>query len=420
MTGFSRREFMKAGAVSVAAMSMGRGVYAAGTEKLRVGLIGCGGRGSGAAADCLEADPAVEIVAVGDLFKDRLDGTLNGLKGKYGDRIKANAGTSFVGFDAYKKVIDSGIDMIIEACPPHFRAQHLKAAVEAGKHVFMEKPGGVDPQQIKSLMASAELAAEKNLAIVVGTQRRHQASYLDIVKRVKDGAIGEIRAAQCYWNGGDMLGYWKWWDQDKMSEMEWQCRSWPWFVWTSGDHIVEQHVHNLDIVNWVLGSHPISAMGMGGRAVRKLGNIWDHFAVEYQYPNGIRVLGMARQINGCADRISEHFVGTTGTSYTDIGGVGRIEGQKPYQFKGDNPNPYVQEHKDLIQSIRDGKPLNEAKSLAESTMTAILGRMSAYTGREIKWDWAMNASKLDLSPAKYEWGPMPVEPVAVPGETKLV
>jgi predicted dehydrogenase len=411
---------MKAGAVSVAAMSMGQSVFAAGAEKLKVGLIGCGGRGSGAAADCLEADPAVEIVAVGDLFKDRLDGTLNGLKSKYGDRIKANAGTSFVGFDAYKQVIGSGIDMIIEACPPHFRAQHLKAAIEAGKHVFMEKPGGVDPQQIKSVMASAELAAQKKLAIVVGTQRRHQASYRDIVKRVQDGAIGEIRAAQCFWNGGDMLGYWKWWDQDKMSEMEWQCRSWPWFVWTSGDHIVEQHVHNLDVVNWILGSHPVSAMGMGGRAVRKLGNIWDHFAVEYQYPNGVRVLGMARQINGCTDRISEYIVGTTGTSYTDIGGVGRIDAQKPYQFKGDNPNPYVEEHKHLIQSIRDGKPLNEAKGLAESTMTAILGRMSAYTGREIKWDWAMNASKLDLSPAKYQWGPMPVDPVAVPGETKLV
>jgi hypothetical protein len=174
------------------------------------------------------------------------------------------------------------------------------------------------------------------------------------------------------------------------------------------------------VVNWVLGSHPISAMGMGGRAVRKLGNIWDHFAVEYQYPNDIRVLSMCRQINGCSDRVSEHFVGTTGTTYTDGGGVGRIEGQKPYEYKGENPNPYVQEHKDLIQSIRDGKPLNEAKQLAESTMTAILGRMSAYTGREIKWDWAMNASKLDLSPAKYEWGPMPVEPVAVPGATKLI
>jgi predicted dehydrogenase len=420
MTDVTRRDFMKAGVVTAAAMSMGRGVYAAGSEKLKVGLIGCGGRGSGAAGDCLDADPAVEIVAMGDLFKDRLDGTLNGLKTKYADRIKVNAGTSFIGFDAYKQVIGSGIDMIIEACPPHFRASHLKAAIEAGKHVFMEKPGGVDPMQIKSVIATAEVAAQKKLAIVVGTQRRHQASYLDIVKRVQDGAIGEIRAAQCYWNGGDMLGYWKWWDQEKMSEMEWQCRSWPWFVWTSGDHIVEQHVHNLDIINWVMGSHPISAMGMGGRAVRKLGNIWDHFAVEYQYPNGVRVLGMARQITGCADRISEHFVGTTGTSYTDIGGVGRIEGSKPYEYKGENPNPYVQEHKDLIKSIRDGKPLNEAKGLAESTMTAILGRMSAYTGREIKWDWAMNASKLDLSPAKYEWGPMPVDPVAVPGTTKLV
>jgi predicted dehydrogenase len=199
--------------------------------------------------------------------------------------------------------------------------------------------------------------------------------------------------------------------------MEWQCRSWPWFTWTSGDHIVEQHVHNLDVLNWALQGHPVQCIGMGGRAVRDLGNIYDHFTVEYEYPDGVRVSSTCRQINGCTDRIAERVVGTKGVADVD---QGVITGERPYKYEWPDPDHYVQEMADLIKSIRDGNPINEGKNVAESTMNAIMGRMSAYTGRALKWDWAMNASKLDLSPSKYEWGDLPVRPVAIPGKTPLI
>lgn len=409
-------------AVSLTAMGVGaHGVFAAGPERFRVGLIGCGGRGTGAAIDCLSADDAVEIVAMGDLFEDRLNGAAATIKDKFPDRFKVRPETMFTGFDCNKKVCAvADVNLVISATPPGFRPLDLKAAIEAGKHVFMEKPAATDPAGIRSVIASAELAEQKGLAIVAGTQRRHQQHYVEILKRVQDGAIGEIKAAQAFWNGGDMIGYWTWYEKGSMTGMEWQCRSWPWFVWTSGDHMVEQHVHNLDIVNWAMGTHPVSAMGMGGRQVRTQGNIWDHFAIEYEYPGGVRVLSMCRQINGCTDNVSEHLVGTKGTCLTD-GGSGRIYGLNAYSYEGPNPNPYVEEHKDLIASVRAGKPLNEGKRVAESTMTAILGRMSAYTGRAMKWDWAMQASKLNLAPERYDLSyDMPMASLAMPGQTPPV
>ena len=419
-SGISRRDFVRASAVTLATTVAPAGLHAAGTERLRVGLIGCGGRGIGAAADCLNADPAVELIAMGDLFEDRLKGAWGQLKKDFTDRVRVTPETQFTGFDAYKKVIATpGVDLILHAAPPGFRPIHLRAAIEAGKHVFMEKPAGTDPAAIRSVIESAALADQKGLSIVAGTQRRHQWHYVDLMKRIHDGAIGEIRAAYAYWNGGDMIGYWKWWEKASMSDMEWQCRSWPWFVWTSGDHIVEQHVHNLDVVNWALGALPVSCMGMGGRAVRTQGNIWDHFGVEFEYPGGVRVLSMCRQINGCTDRVSESIVGTEGRVYTDSS-VGRIEGPNAYQYNGPNPNPYVQEHKDLIEGLRKGTPLNEGKRVAESTLCAIMGRMSAYTGRALRWDWVLKASKLDLVPKTFEFGPLPARPVAVPGQTPLV
>lgn len=419
-SGISRRDFVRASAVTLATTVAPAGLYAAGAERLRVGLIGCGGRGIGAAADCLNADPAVELIAMGDLFEDRLKGAWGQLKKDFTDRVRVTPETQFTGFDAYKKVIATpGVDLILHAAPPGFRPIHLRAAIEAGKHVFMEKPAGTDPAAIRSVIESAALADQKGLSIVAGTQRRHQWHYVDLMKRIHDGAIGEIRAAYAYWNGGDMIGYWKWWEKASMSDMEWQCRSWPWFVWTSGDHIVEQHVHNLDVVNWALGALPVSCMGMGGRAVRTQGNIWDHFGVEFEYPGGVRVLSMCRQINGCTDRVSESIVGTEGRVYTDSS-VGRIEGPNAYQYNGPNPNPYVQEHKDLIEGLRKGTPLNEGKRVAESTLCAIMGRMSAYTGRALRWDWVLKASKLDLVPKTFEFGPLPARPVAVPGQTPLV
>jgi len=423
----SRRDFIKASAVSLAALTSGGAsrIFAAGSDKLRVGLIGCGGRGTGAARDCVKSSDNVEIVALGDLFRDRVDKSLNNLKEKLpAEAVKVTEDTCFVGFDAYEKVIASGVDMVILGTPPHFRPAHLKAAIEGGKHVFMEKPVAVDPVGIRSVIASSELAAKKKLAIVAGTQRRHQNHYLEIIKRIRNGAVGEIVSGQCYWNQ-DAL----WVNAAKenlrkkkelgWSDMEYQCRNWLFFTWLSGDHIVEQHVHNLDVINWAVGAHPVKCLGMGGRQARtqpQYGNIYDHFAVEYEYPNGARVLSMCRQTEGCSSRVSERVVGTKGSAYTD-GSNASIEGPNAYKYEGKSPSPYVQEHADLIASIRQGKPLNEGRRVAESTLTAIMGRMSAYTGREIKWDWVMNKSKLDLTPSVYNMG---VNPVAIPGRTQLI
>jgi len=424
----SRRDFIKTSAVVGASAALGgtERLFAQGSDKLRVGLIGCGWRGTGAAQDCVNSAPNMEIVAMGDLFQDQVDWSLAQLSRKADDKVSVTEDTSFVGFDAYKKVIACDIDMVILGTPPHFRPEHFKAAVEAGKHVFMEKPVAVDPVGIRSIISSSELAKQKGLSIVAGTQRRHQEHYLEIIKRIHNGDIGEIVSGQCYWNMGEL---WVERAEENMqkrlalgwSDMEWQCRNWLFFTWLSGDHIVEQHVHNLDIINWAIGAHPVQAMGMGGREVRtdpKYGNIFDHFAVEYEYPNGVRVLSMCRQTAGCHEQVSERVVGTRGQTYTD-GSNGFVEGQNAYKYEGESPDPYVQEHADLIASIRGGKPLNEGRRIAESTMTAIMGRISAYTGRALKWDWAMNASKLDLSLPKYEFGDLPVRPAAVPGKTKL-
>jgi predicted dehydrogenase len=292
---------------------------------------------------------------------------------------------------------------------------HLKAAVEAGKHVFMEKPGAVDPAGVRSLIASADLAAAKKLGIVAGTQRRHQNGYVETMKRIHDGAIGDIVAAQCYWNQGYL---WMTPRQSGWSDVEWQIRNWNYFTWLSGDHIVEQHVHNLDVINWALQAHPVKALGMGGRQARthpNYGHVYDHFAVEYEYPNGVRVMSMCRQIDGTAWRVSERVVGTKGIADPS----GSIRGTTAWRYDGSGNNPYVQEHTDLINSIRAGKPLNEGRQLAESTLTAIMGRMSAYTGQEVTWEQALN-SKLDLVPAELALGPKPVDPVAMPGQTRLI
>jgi predicted dehydrogenase len=311
-SGFSRRNFIKASAaVGMAAILPGKErLFAAGSDKMRVGVIGCGGRGTGAAIDCLNSADGIEIVAIGDLFKDSIDSSLEKLREKHYDKVKVTKDTCFVGFSAYKKVIACDVNLIIMAPPPHFRPMHFKAAIEAGKHVFMEKPVGVDPAGIRSVIEASELAQEKGLAVVAGTQRRHQAHYVEIMKRIHNGDIGRIVAGQCYWN---MEGLWVKPRQADWSDMEWQCRNWLYFTWLSGDHIVEQHVHNLDVINWAIGSHPVKAMGMGGRQVRtgsEYGNIFDHFAVEYEYDNDVRVLSMCRQTDGCSINVSERVVGT--------------------------------------------------------------------------------------------------------------
>lgn len=389
-------------------------------DRIRVGVIGCGGRGTGAALDAINADPSVEIVALGDLFPDRVESSRKSIMEKAADRCKVTDDKCFSGFDNYQRVLGAGIDLVILATPPGFRPQHYKAAVEAKKHVFMEKPVAVDPCGVRAVIAASELASQNGLGVVAGTQRRHQPHYIEAMKRVHAGEIGEIVSAQCYWNQD---GLWVKKQEPQWSDMEWQCRNWLYFTWLSGDHICEQHIHNLDVVNWAIGATPEKAVGMGGRQWRtapEYGNIWDHFSVEFEYPGGVRVISMCRQIDKTSPRVAERIVGTKGVLRTDSSNA-EITGKNWWKFEdgGNAVNPYVQEHVDLIASIRAGKPLNEGKRVAESTLTAIMGRMSAYTGRELQWAWAMNTSKLDLAPSKMEFGSLPVGEVAMPGVTPL-
>lgn len=428
--GMNRRDFIKTASMATlaAAMSSTGGLFASGTGRIRVGVIGCGGRGTGAAFDALSASADVVITSLGDIFPDMVESSFKRLKEKApADRILVTPETCFTGFDAYKKVLETEVDLVILAAPPFFRPAHLEAAVAAGKHIFMEKPVAVDPAGVRSVLASAELAGKKGLGIVAGTQRRHQLHYVEVMKRIRAGDIGEIVAGQCYWNMGALWverAAQNWADRiiKKWSDMEWQVRNWLFTVWCSGDHIVEQHVHNLDVINWAMGTHPVKCVGMGGRAARTdpmFGNVYDHFAVEYEYPNGARIMSMCRQTAGAAENVSERVVGTKGFAYTDSAD-GYIKGAKPYSTDKPSPNPYIQEHIDLINSIKAGKPLNEGRQVAESTLTAIMGRMSAYTGRALSWDWVMKASKLDLAPPHLEFKELPPLEVAVPGKTPLV
>ena len=414
MNHLDRRTFLKTSAGAATLLASRGLVHARGSDTIRVGLIGCGGRGTGAAANCIASSPGVVIRAMGDLFADRLEGSKAELM-KLGDAFAVTDETRFVGFDAYQKVIASDVDMVILATPPHFRPLHLRAAVEAKKHVFMEKPVATDPVGIRSVIASSELARERGLAIVAGTQRRHQAPYLETMRRIHDGAIGEVVGGQCWWNQG---GLWVKRREQGWSDMEWQLRNWLYFTWASGDHIVEQHIHNIDVMNWALGSHPVKATGMGGREVRtgpEYGNIYDHFSIEYEYPGGVLIQSSCRQIANCASRVAERVVGTKGVA--DPGHW--IRGENEFKASKEYRNPYEQEHTDLIASIRSGEPLNEGRRVAESTLTAILGRMSTYTGQTVTWEQAMQ-SELDLSPPAYEFGPLAVRAVAVPGITKLI
>lgn len=419
----TRRDVLRttaAASAAVALTSLGTNfAHAAASDRIRVGLIGCGGRGTGAAGDvCLSSDN-VELVAMGDVFRDHLDGSRRKLTDKLGEKYKVTDDKCFVGFDAYKQVIASDVDLVILATPPGFRPQHIEAAVEAGKHVFAEKPVATDPAGVRRVLAAAEKIKSKKLGFVAGTQRRHDAGYIEVVKRIHDGAIGELVAAQCYWNQGFL------WNKPRKpdwSDMEWELRNWLYFTWLSGDHIVEQHVHNIDVLNWCFKDHPAKAYGMGGRQVRTdpaYGNIYDHFAIEYEYPNGARAVSMSRQIDGTDSRVAERVVGTKG----DADPAGTIRGENKFRYRRERGRmgPYQQEQKDLIDSIRTGEPLNEAKQVAESTLTAIMGRMSAYTGKEVTWEQALN-SKLNLFPEASLKMDMTiaVPPVPVPGKDQLV
>ena len=422
----SRRDVLRAGAaVSAGALvASGSRVYAAGSDKMRVAMIGSGSRGTKDAIDCLKSAEGVELVAMAEIFQDRIDSSLSQMRKACPGQVKVTPETTFLGFDAYKKVLAmKEVDIVMLLTPPGFRPQMIKASLEAGKHIFAEKPGAVDPAGVRSLMASADLADKKGLSVVVGTQQRWQPQYLELIKRIHDGRLGDIVGGQAYWNWGSS----KWHFEPRKpgwSDMEWQLRCWPYFVWLSGDHIVEQHFHNMDVINWAIGSPPVQCLGVGGRQARtgpEFGNIYDHFTVEYEYPNGIRVMSMATQIEGSTPRVGERVVCTKGATFTTRaeGYIDDIKGKRIYKYEDPIHSGEVAQYAGLIKGIRQGQPINECKRLAETSLTVIMGRMSAYTGRALSWKWAMK-SRLDLSPAKYELGDLPVRPVAVPGKVPLI
>ncbi|MDP2890540.1 MAG: Gfo/Idh/MocA family oxidoreductase [Bacteroidota bacterium] len=441
---FSRRKFLASAAAIGAVGAIGANVLSScsGTKKpavalnlpplldvapdgapLKVGVIGCGGRGSGAMIDFLNAGPNLSVHALGDTFQDNIDSCRAKLKKE--KNLEVADENVFVGFDSYEKVIASGVDVVILAEPPHFRPMHFEAAVQARKHIFMEKPVAVDPVGIRSVMASAKKAESLGLKIVTGTQRRHQRDYIDVYTQIMNGAIGEITSANCYWNQNQL-----WYRNPKAewSEMEYMIRDWVNWLWLSGDHIVEQHVHNIDVIGWFTGMHPTKAVGFGSRQRRVTGDQYDNFSVDFVYENGMHMHSMCRQINGTTNNVSEFIMGTEGKTNCkdtiwDLKGTQKFSYAYPLDEKGEamksvKISPYVQEHIDLVTCIRQNIAVNEAEQTAISNMVAIMGRVSAFTGKEVTWDEMMN-SDMKLGPTTYIMGTVGIVDTAkvpVPGE----
>jgi myo-inositol 2-dehydrogenase/D-chiro-inositol 1-dehydrogenase len=453
----SRREFLKTTAATVAGLglagAMAPAVHAAGDESLKVALIGCGNRGGGALVQALSTEGDVQLWAMADTFSDRLEQCLDGarrsLAGEQPERRKSKAGRGkagksegkldlpderkFVGLDAYRKAIDSGADVILLAGPPGYRPQHFEYAIRAGKHVFMEKPVATDAVGIRRVLAAAEEAKKKNLKVGVGLQRRHQPSYHEAIQKIRDGAIGDIIALRCYWNGSHPAK--QPFARGDLSELEYQVRNWYFFSWLSGDHICEQHVHNIDVCNWVKDSHPVEAQGMGGRQVRtgkEYGNIFDHHMVEFTYADGTKMFSQCRQIPGCMNLVAEFAHGTRGVMSTNgqhsemlVGGkrTWRTSGGKA----GYDNDAYRVEHDALFHAIRYDEPYNEAEYGAHSTMTAIMGRMATYSGKIVKWDEAFKSSISTTTDAEKWDADAPVKAnaegsyaIATPGLTRVV
>jgi predicted dehydrogenase len=430
--GSSRRDFLKHSTLAALAGSaaLSSGVFAGTDDTIKVGLVGCGGRGKGAARQALSTSGRVRLVAVADAFEDRARTAADEIKMSLGsekqERVGVDADHTFWGFDAYDKLINSGVDLVILATPPGFRPIHFEAAVNAGKHVFMEKPVAVDAPGVRQVLAANKIAQQKRLKVGVGLQRHHQASYLETVKRLKDGAIGEFIAFRAYWNGGGV------WEpplsrENARSEMEYQMRNWYYYNWLCGDHIVEQHIHNLDVCNGVIGGYPIRCNGMGGRQVRtdkRYGEIWDHHFVEFEYEGGVRVFSQCRHIPNCWNSVSEWVHGSKG--WADVNGS--IHSQDgAWRFRGANPDPYQVEHDDLFAAIRTDADYNEGDNGAYSTLTSIMGRMATYSGQIIEWNEAFN-SELSLMPKTFSWDADPPVlpradgsyPIALPGITRAL
>ena len=398
-------------------------------KKLKISVVGCGGRGTGAAVQALRADKNVELVALCDAFEDRLERSLNAIIDELDGEmnIKVKDKNKFVGFDGYKKAIDLA-DVVILATPPGFRPQHFEYAVNKSKHIFMEKPVATDAAGVRRILESAKLVKEKKLNVVVGLQRRYQLSYLDILKQVRRGVAGKIISGTVKWNGH---GVWVRKREPQQSELEYQMRNWYYFNWLCGDHIVEQHIHNLDVANWFLDEHPISAQGMGGREVRKgidHGEIFDHHYVEFKYPSGAVIHSQCRHQPGTLRKVNEVLVGTKGVINLRNGGVVTINdhnGNLLHKYDPKNDiSPYQIEHNKLFKSIRSGGQIDDTEYGATATMTAIMGRMATYSGKLIEWESAMNADE-KLVPDNLSWGSTaPVLPdnqgkykVPVPGKS---
>ncbi len=427
----SRRNFLKnssallaGGSLAAGTLPISRSAYAAGDDTIKLGLIGCGGRGTGAATQALAADGNTKIVAFGDAFENRLSSAKRGIKSRYKDRVESE-GKEFVGVDAYKQVIESDCDMVILATPPGFRPLHFETAVKAGKHVFMEKPVASDAPGVRRVLEANKIALEKKLAVAVGLQRHHQSDYRATIQELQNGAIGDIILARAYWNSD---GVWIRNREASQTELEYQMNNWYYFNWLSGDHIVEQHIHNLDVINWLMNSHPIEAQGQGGREVRKgkdTGQIFDHHMIEYTYPNGTKMLSQCRHIPNTWGSVEEFAHGTKG--WADISG-GKIydRSNKVIWTAPRGENGWENEHVDLFKAIRNGEIPNEAEYGANSTMTAIMGRMATYSGKKLSWDDCFN-SKLalaDFDSLKSFNDPAPLTPdengnyyVPVPGQS---
>ena len=398
-------------------------------DTIRIALVGCGGRGTGAATQALSTKQNVKLVAMAEAFQDNLESSLANIINEVGkDKVDVPKDRQYVGFDAYKQAI-SHADVVMLATPPGFRPIHFAEAIAQNKHVFMEKPVATDAPGVQKVLETAKMAKQKKLNVVVGLQRHYQTKYTKIMDLVHDGKIGDITSAQAYWNGA---GVWVRPRKPGQTEMEYQMRNWYYFNWLCGDHITEQHIHNLDVINWAKQSYPVSAQGMGGRQVRtgkEYGEIYDHHYVEFTYADGSIMNSQCRHIKDCWNEVNEKLTGTKGTVDFGAGSVSGYNGKSIYQHNDKNdPNPYQVEHDMLFAAIANGEyKYDNAEYGAKSTMTSILGRMATYSGKMIKWDEAIN-SKMSIMPSKYDWNAnppvMPDEdgyyPIPMPGSTEVI
>ena len=425
----TRRTFIKKSGMALVGSSL---VYPTGVmanmgptldSKIKVGLIGCGGRGTGAAAQAIQADPNAVLTAMGDIFEDRLEKSYTELLKVGGAKIQVDKANKFIGFDAYKQVLDSGVDVVLLTTPPGFRPDHLAAAVEAGKHIFCEKPVAVDAPGVRKVLAAAKLAKEKELSVVSGFCFRYDFALRETFGRILNGDVGEIKSLSTFRYGGEA---WYKERQPDWTQMTYQMRNWYYYNWLSGDFIVEQAVHSLDLMSWAMGDvMPVKALGTGGRQARvdeRYGNIYDHFAVEFEYPNGSKAYHYTRQQAETAHRNSVDVFGAEGNAVVNIGRQYDINGKNSWRFRGERNNMYQTQHDELFAAIRSGNPVNDGEYMANSTMLAIWARMVGYTGQSITWEQAINSQEI-LGPKidEYDWDyvwEMPA--IAVPGKTKFV